>query len=241
MNKTDIIVWYRIYLPTGGGTDLQFKPLEYRSYSDFVDEWTEKAESLSFVDYEVVDWDYLSQNDAMSINMDEDVWDKWNALFDVSKEYGVPAEVIVKAADDMGGYDDYNEFMENAYEGQEDSLEDYAFTLLDDIGITDDLAERYFDYDGFGLALKAGGDLYSLIMDDWEDRYDTEAEAEAVYEDMYSRRNSDVADWYIYDLVGDLKSALGDSVSDYFDYKGFARDLGYDGYDVINGYVFRSY
>lgn len=241
MNKTDIIVWYRIYLPTGGGTDVKFKPLEYRSFGDFVDEWQEKADSLSFVDYEVVDWDYLSQDDAIRINMDEDVWDKWNALFDVSKDFGVPPEVIVKAADDMGGYDDYREFMENGYEGKADSLQDFAEELIYQTGITEEDAENYFDYDGFGLALKAGGDLYSLIMDDWEDRYDTEAEAEAVYEDMYSRRNSEVAEWYIYDLVGDLKSALGDSVSDYFDYKAFARDLGYDGYDVIDGYVFRAY
>ena len=97
MNKTDIIIWYRLYLPTGGGTDVQFKPLSYRSFDDFKDEFNEKAEEVSFVDYEVVDWDYLSEGDANSMNMDEDVWNKWNELFEVSKRYGIPANVIVDA------------------------------------------------------------------------------------------------------------------------------------------------
>jgi len=240
MNKTDIEVWLRIYLPSGGDTDVRFRPLEYRSFGDWQDAVTETLEELNFVDYEVIIWDLIGRSDAHAIYQDESVWDKWNDLFDTSKDYGVPAEVIVKAASDMG-YDDFTEFMENAYQGEADKMEDYAYDLLDDIGITEELAESYFDYDGFGLALKANGDLWSLIMEDWEDRYDTEAEAEAIYEDMYSSRNSEVAEWYIYDLVGDLKSALGDKVSDYFNYKSFARDLGYDGYDIVDGYVFRSY
>jgi len=216
------------------------RPLDYRSFDDFAGEFQEKIDSLGFVDYDIVSWDYLSRDDAWQINRDEGVWDKWNDLFDISKDYGVPANVIVKAASDMG-HDSFTEFMENAYQGQADNMVDYAYDLLDDIGITEELAESYFDYDGFGLALKANGDLWSLIMEDWEDRYDTEAEAEAIYEDMYSSRNSEVAEWYIYDLVGDLKNALGDKVSDYFNYKSFARDLGYDGYDIVDGYVFRSF
>jgi antirestriction protein len=240
MNKTDVEVWYRVYLPTGGDTDIQMRPLDYRSYGDFADDLQEKLDSLGFVDYDIVSWDYLSKNDAWQIFLEEDVWDKWNGLFDVSKEYGVPAETIVEAADQMG-YDDFTEFMENAYQGEADNMVDYAVDLLDDVGIDDDLAERYFDYDGFGLALYANGDLNAMIMDDWEDRYDTEAEAQAVYDEFLNKSYTEIAEWFIYDVVGDLKEAVGETMSDYFDYKAFARDLGYDGYDIINGYVFRSY
>jgi len=241
MNRTDITVWYRIYLPTGGSTDIMFEPLKYRTWDLFVDDFQSQVDSLGFVDYEIVDWDFLSQNEAYSINQDETVWRNYEQLFEVSKDYGVPAQVIVQAAADMGGYNDFKDFMENAYQGEEDSVLDYAYVLLDDIGIDEDLAERYFNFDSFGYALQANGDIYAMIMDDWEDRYDTEAEAQAIYDEMMRMSDTQVAEWYIYDVVGDIKSALGDQMSDYFDYKKFAKDLGYDGFEEIGGYIFRAY
>ena len=132
------------------------------------------------------------------------------------------------------------EYMQDAYQGEWDSMLDFAYDLLDSSygdDIPEKLAEDYFDYDGFGLALHANGDLYALIMDDWEDRYDTEAEAEAVYDEMMDMSNKEVAEWYIYDLVGDLESALGKDLKLYFDYQSFARDLEYD-YDYTNGFIF---
>jgi len=243
MNKTDIEIWYRIYLPTGGDTDVRFRPLDYNSYDAWVDDFQEKIDSLGFVDYDIVSYDYIGREDAWQINRDESVWDKWDALFDVSKDYGVKPEVIVKAADEMGYSDDYEEFMENAYAGQADSMLDFAYQFIDDVYGNDlpkELADRYFDYDKFGYALDVNGDLWSLLMDDWEDRYDTEAEAQAVYDDFMRKSHQEIGEWYIYDMVGDLESALGDKVSDYFDYKSFARDLSYD-YTEVDGYFFRSY
>ena len=237
MNKTDIIIWYRLYLPTGGGTDVQFKPLSYRSFDDFKDEFNEKAEEVSFVDYEVVDWDYLSEGDAYSMNMDKDVWNKWNELFEVSKEYGIPANVIVDAADYQ---DDFKQFVENAYRGEDDSVLDYAYGLLDEIELSDDQYESYFDYDGFGLALNANGDVYSLIMDDWEDRYDSEMEAQIIYEEISSMRNEDIADWYI-DMIGDVATLGIETIKTFFDYKKFARDLEYEGYREVGGYIWSNY
>ena len=218
-----------------------FEPLKYRTWDLFVDDFQSQVDSLGFVDYEIVDWDFLSQNEAYSINQDETVWRNYEQLFEVSKDYGVPAQVIVQAAADMGGYNDFKDFMENAYQGEEDSVLDYAYVLLDDIGIDEDLAERYFNFDSFGYALQANGDIYAMIMDDWEDRYDTEAEAQAIYDEMMRMSDTQVAEWYIYDVVGDIKSALGDQMSDYFDYKKFAKDLGYDGFEEIGGYIFRAY
>lgn len=237
MNKTDITIWYRIYLPTGGGTDVMFKPLKYRSFDDFTDDFNEKAEELSFVDYEVVDWDYLSEGDANSINMDEDVWNKWNELFQVSKEYGIPANVIVDAADYQ---DDFKEFVENAYEGEADSVLDYTYTLLDEIELSDDQYEIYFDYDAFGYALDVNGDLNLLILDDWEDRYDSFVEAEAVYEEISSMRNEDIALWYI-ETIGDTVDLGMETIKKFFDYKKFARDLEYEGFREVGGYIWRNY
>lgn len=246
MNKTDIIVWYRLYLPTGGGTDVQFKPLEFRSWRDFADDFQQKADAVGFVDYEVVDWEYLSQGEAYSINQNEDIWEKYNVLFDVAKDYGVPPAVILEAADDAGGYDDFQEFMENGYHGEYDSIEDYAYDLIDDIGLTDDLAKNYFDYSSFGRTLESEGFAYSMTMEDWEDRYDTELEAQAAYDELSRLRPNELAEYYIFDVVGDLESALSsDQIKQYFDWTAFARDLGYDGYYEVRAgadtYIFRSF
>jgi len=237
MNKTDITVWYRIYLPTGGGTDVNFNPLEYRSHRDFEDDFNEKAEEVNFVDYEVVDWDYLSSGDANSILRDENVWNKWNELFEVSKEYGIPANVIVDAADYQ---DDFKEFVENAYRGEGDSVLDFSYELLDEIELSDDQYETYFDYDAFGYALDVNGDLNMLILDDWEDRYDSLVEAEAVYEEISSMRNEDIAEWYI-DMIGDVAELGIETIKKFFDYKKFARDLEYEGYREVGGYIWSSY
>ena len=166
MNKTDIAVWYRLYLPTGGSTDVQFEPLSYRSFQDFADDFTEKSEEVGMVDYEVVDWDYLSQGDAYSINQNEDIWERWNSLFEVAKDYAVPPEVIVQAADDAGGYDDWEEFMQDGYHGEYDSIKDYAYDLIDDIGLDENLAKNYFDYESFGRTLESEGFAYSMTMED---------------------------------------------------------------------------
>lgn len=246
MNKTDIIVWYRIYLPTGGSTDVQFKPLSYRSYDDFSDDFTEKAEELGFVDYDVVDWEYLSQGEAYSINQNEDIWDKYNDLFDVAKEYGVPPNVVIAAAEDMGGYDDYREFMENAYQGEYDSIKDYGAEYINDAGVSDELAETYFDYASFGRTLESEGFAYNMTMEDWEDRYDTELEAEAAYDELSRLRPQELAEYYIYDVVGSFEDAIPkDQLQNYFDYDAFGKALEYDGFVEVHAgadtYIFRSY
>mgnify|MGYP003148549522 CR=1 FL=1 len=246
MNKTDIAVWYRLYLPTGGSTDVQFEPLSYRSFQDFADDFTEKSEEVGMVDYEVVDWDYLSQGDAYSINQNEDIWERWNSLFEVAKAYAVPPEVIVQAADDAGGYDDWEEFMQDGYHGEYDSIKDYAYDLIDDIGLDENLAKNYFDYESFGRTLESEGFAYSMTMEDWEDRYDTELEAQAAYDELSRMYPRELAEYYIFDVIGDLESALtADQIKNYFDWTAFARDLSYDGYFEVRAgsdtYIFRTF
>ena len=58
--------------------------------------------------------------------------------------------------------------------------------------------------------------------------------------ELYDMRDAELGEWYVYDVVGDLASALGDRVSDYFDYKKFARDLMYDMTEYDGHYFYRS-
>jgi antirestriction protein len=83
-------------------------------------------------------------------------------------------------------------------------------------------------------------------MEDWEDTYNTELEAQAAYDELSRLRPNELAEYYIFDVVGDLESALtSDQIKQYFDWKAFARDLGYDGYYEVRAgadtYIFRSF
>ena len=79
-----------------------------------------------------------------------------------------------------------------------------------------------------------------LILDDWEDRYDSLVEAEAVYEEISSMRNEEIAEWYI-DMIGDVADLGKETIKKFFDYKKFARDLEYEGYREVGGYIWSNY
>lgn len=244
MNKTDIEIWYRVYLPDGGDTDKRYRPLEYRSAQEFFDTLQEDFEAIGFVDYDIVSYDYVSSNDAWGISQKEEVWDAWNDFFDMAKEYGVNPQNLFKVYDNWG-YEmvEFRDYMENAYMGEADNLEDAAYDLLESTGgPTEEQARNYFDYASFGRTLESEGFVWNMTMEDWEDRYDTELEAQAAYDELERLSPQELAEYYIYDVVGSLQDALSaDQISNYFDYKSFARDMGYEGWDVIGGIVLAPY
>ena len=243
MNKKDVEVYIRVYT-ANSDTDIVEQPLTFKSWDDFNDDFTGRLEGMGMVDYDVLGGAYADGSLAWGLLQDEAEWDGWNDFFDFAKSAGVDAGKLWSAAMDIytGEMSEIVTWLEDAYQGEWDSMLDYAYDYIDSVYGTDipkDLADTYFDWEGFGFALKANGDLSAIIMDDWEDRYDTLAEAEAVYDEMYDMRDDELGEWYVYDLVGDLESALGDKVKDFFDYKKFASDLEYDlYYDRSSGLMF---
>ena len=104
------------------------------------------------------------------------------------------------------------DYMDDAYQGEWDSMLDYAYDFIDSVygdDIPEKLAEDYFDYDGFGLALHANGDLYAPHYARLGRPLRYRSGSPSVYDEMMDMSNKEVAEWYIYDLVGDLESALG--------------------------------
>ena len=79
------------------------------------------------------------------------------------------------------------------------------------------------------------------MMDDWEDRYESETEAQAAYDGITDMRDDKIAEWYIEEFIGDLSDLDNDEKKLYFDYKSFARDLEYEGYEEIDGFIFRPW
>tara|TARA_R110000787_G_scaffold39122_3_gene98260 strand:- start:967 stop:1701 length:735 start_codon:yes stop_codon:yes gene_type:complete len=242
MTKKDIEIWYRIYLPTGGDTDMRMLPLEYRSFKDWQKALQDKLDEVNFVDFDIVDYSNLTRDEAWAMFHEEDVWEAFDNFFDFAKSNGIPPDVLKSALDD-GSIEitEAEEYLENAYEGEYGSILDLAYDIVDQEMISDDQYEMYFDYDAFGYALVANGDINSIIMDDWEARYVTEVEAQKAYEGITDMQDDKIAEWYIDEFVGGVDDLDEKTLKTFFNYKSFAKDLEYEGYYEIDGFVFRPY
>ena len=225
------------------GQGFYIYPFSFSSWDDFQDGLKESYENYppEVEEWEFVDSDGINDYCMDQYGMSEDNWDNLQELGEFGEDIGLDLYDILKVASDMGGAS--KDYLEEAYAGEFDSLLEYAYDYIDSVygnDIPKELAENYFDWDGLGLALVANGDLWALTMEDWEDRYETEAEAQRYHDEIRDMSYEKIAEWYVYDMVGDLESALGNDVKDYFNYKSFARDLGYD-YSLIKDRVWRNH
>ena len=236
MDKNDIIIFYRFYLYDGKSVDVDFGPLTYRSHQDFVDAfdeaWTEYSNKE--YDYDIVDWEYIDQQAAYGMYEDKDVWDGYNNLYDLAKEYGLKPETMFELLTYGWDIDQLEDVMENAYEGEYDypSLRNFAYYLVDEELLNEDYYASLFDYGSFGNDLKYDYDL-EMLVEDWG--LDI-SEAE----DLLDGSDEDFAEWYI-DGVGDVSDLGKETLVNYVDFQRLERELEYEGYYVIDGHVFRPY
>ena len=229
MNKDDIVIWYRVYLMNGDSVDVKKEPLVYRSYSDWSDSFQEELDELNFADYDIVDYQYIDESSAYGIFLKEDVWDAWNDIFDLAREYGIKPESLIEHLKSVGyGIEQAKDVMENAYEGDHDNMLDFAHYIVDEELLGEDQLEMYFDYEHFGRELE--WDLPSLLEDyDYADAKEIE---DLGYEEL--------AEWYI-DMIGDVKELGIETIKSYFDYQKLERTLDMEGYYEVDGHIFRPY
>ena len=223
---------------------------DFNSYDSFQDRL---AQDTQMFGKEVEEWELV------------DCETRW--LFDLGQDgiglsetqYEGIAEIFQWCADNRASIDDTFEFingygyriesgildtLEDAYNGEHDNMKDFAFELIDGVygnDLPEDLAQNYFDFERFGYSLRVSGDLDAMFVDDWEYNDEYESEEDAIDAlDQFEREHSDreIGEWYVYDVVGDLESALGDKVSDYFNYERFASDLKAD-YTQIGKTIWR--
>tara|TARA_Y100000401_G_C8322119_1_gene225978 strand:+ start:1232 stop:1936 length:705 start_codon:yes stop_codon:yes gene_type:complete len=234
MNKDDIIIWYRFYLWDGESVDKKFEPLTYNSHSHFVDAFTEAWTEYSNQDqdYDIVDWDYIDESGAWGMLDKRDVWDAYDNLFDLAKEYGLKPETMFELVDHGWGIEQLEDVMENAYEGEHSNFVEFAHYLVDEELLNEDYYAALFDYEKFGRELK-----YDFGIEELVEEYGLDI-SEA--EDLLDGRDEDFAEWYI-EMAGDVTDLGIDFISNYLDYKRLARDLEYEGYYEIDGHIFRPY
>ena len=126
--------------------------------------------------------------------------------------------------------DDWDEDnFESSFIGEYNSPEDYCWQYIDDCGgiseaLSRETLELYFDYESFGRDLKMDLDE----EDDWE-------------RDLLDKSDYDCGEEYV-DSLGGVEELSNDTIENYFNIEGFARDCQYDGsFDYYNGCVFVNY
>lgn len=109
---------------------------------------------------------------------------------------------------------------------REGSAEDYVYDLIEDVGLPGNAADFYFDYDRFGRDLSIDG-----ALDPDPDNYD-EGEDDPDYIEEEERvsglTNQEYGIEYV-DMLGGVDQLSKQTISDYFDYDAFVRDLEING------------
>lgn len=117
-----------------------------------------------------------------------------------------------------------------------DDMTDVAMQYVEEIGGVDqvgkDNLERYFDYDAFGGSIRY--DLDEMAYDDWSYEHDDEDDEE--FESPYDGMSDyELAEEYIWNMLGDISELGDDTLEEYFDYQSFGRDMGFEGTFVFYG------
>jgi antirestriction protein len=101
---------------------------------------------------------------GLRLSEGEDI-EKLAELAELTVEHG---DVFAKLVDHVGGLqylEHAKQLMEDEYAGAHDSLEDFAYELLEDTGQLESVPEnlrQYFDYEKFARDLEFGGDVFTI-------------------------------------------------------------------------------
>ena len=212
------------------GKGFYIYPFSFRSWDDFQDGMKDSYANYppEVEEWEFVDSDGINEYGEDSVGITEDNWDMIKEFGEFGEEIGLNILEILDVASQLGGDKDY---LEEAYMGMHDSIKDYAYELLDDIGISDDMAETYFDWEHFGRELKWDFNEDMLV----EEYGYSVSEAQ----ELMDSRDSDFAEWYV-EMLGSVAELGKETLKSYFDYDKFARDLSYE-YSLIEGRVWMQH
>jgi antirestriction protein len=84
-------------------------------------------------------------------------------LLDEAEKAGIDREVVKAYADNMGAWNFDIDALQEAFEGVYDDEEDFAYRIIEDCGMLDQMPENlrsYFDYAKFGQDLFYSGDYW---------------------------------------------------------------------------------
>ena len=213
---------------------------EYNTYEEFVDACRELHADEEDPEFMVQDYENFPEKWYHEGGLPtEEEFNKINDYYmmDDSEKDAYAAYVSHTGNDSI---DDFHE----AYQGQFDSAEDFAYHIVDSMGwdsLGQENLDMYFDYEAFGRDL-----MYDFHIGD-PDNMDSEGEPEDPdhyydndgYDQGEYESNRQVGEDYVDGLGG--VDQLGDNAQNYFDYEAFGRDLFINDYFEEDGYVFSRY
>ena len=214
---------------------------EYNTYEDFVDACRELHKDEKDPEFMVQDYENFPEKWYHEGGLPtEEEFDKINEYYmmDDSEKDAYAAYVSYTDNDSI---DDFHD----AYQGQFDSAEDFAYHIVDSMGwdsLGQENLDMYFDYDSFGRDL-----MYDFHIGD-PDNTDSEGEPEDPdhyydndgYDQGEYESDRQVAEDYV-DSLGGVDQLGPDTARNYFDYDSFGRDLFINDYFEEDGYVFSRY
>ncbi len=212
---------------------------KYNTYEEFLEACYKLHEDEDDPEFMVQDYENFPEKWYHEGGLPtEEEFDKINEyyLMDDSQKDAYAAYVSYTDNDSIEDFED-------AYEGQFDSPEDFAYHIVDDMGwdsVGQENLDTYFDYDSFGRDL-----MYDFHRGD-PDNTDSEGEPEDPdhyydndgYDQGEYESDQQVAYDYV-DSLGGVDQLAPDTVRNYFDYDSFGRDLLINDYFEEDGYVFR--
>lgn len=221
----DVIVWYRVYNSNSyysdpEDIDIQLKPLSYRSFdewqtalNDEVKRLEEKYSGFVADEVEPVDWQFMPS--AYYVET-EAGWNNLKTAKTLESNTDVPMMTILEAFADYNDADgDLERWWDDAVVWTGTLLE-YAYHIVEE-GLMDDRVSDYFNYERWGRDLRLSGEFEDMVGED---------EWFAEYEHLPDHK---LADAY-FDMTGEEPRDLDSkTLKNYFDYEGFAQDMGYEG------------
>ena len=214
---------------------------DYNTYEEFVDACRELHSDEDDPEFMVQDYENFPEKWYHEGGLPtEEEFDKINEYYmmDDSEKDAYAAYVSYTDNDSI---DDFHD----AYQGQFDSAEDFAYHIVDSMGwdsLGQENLDMYFDYDSFGRDL-----MYDFHIGD-PDNTDSEGEPEDPdhyydndgYDQGEYESDRQVAEDYV-DSLGGVDQLGPDTARNYFDYDSFGRDLFINDYFEEDGYVFSRY
>ena len=214
---------------------------EYNTYEDFVDACRELHKDEKDPEFMVQDYENFPEKWYHEGGLPtEEEFDKINEYYmmDDSEKDAYAAYVSYTDNDSI---DDFHD----AYQGQFNSAEDFAYHIVDSMGwdsLGQENLDMYFDYDSFGRDL-----MYDFHIGD-PDNTDSEGKPEDPdhyydndgYDQGEYESDRQVAEDYV-DSLGGVDQLGPDTARNYFDYDSFGRDLFINDYFEEDGYVFSRY
>ena len=225
------------------GQGFYIYPYQHGSYKAFQDALQEMYDSYppDAEEWENVDADGMFELTSAGFGMDKQAYkfleefaewcdDNGLELFDAYKavQTAISADVVKTGMS----------YIEESYQGQWKSLQDYVINLILDTGMSDDQADRYFSFERFGR--DAGPDIASSEYDRVIDDGGSEEEAEAASDRIYDMRDEEVGEMIVYEIYGGLSELDKQTKENYVDWDKMTRDFSYE-YSFVDGMVFYNH